>query len=38
MGNYGGVDTTPVAAHGHYHSILLTLPPLSVLFLKYEGT
>lgn len=35
-GNLGGVDTTPVAAHGHYQSLTLTLPPLGVLFLVPE--
>jgi 1,4-alpha-glucan branching enzyme len=32
-GNFGGVEAAPVAAHGHRHSLHLTLPPLSVLFL-----
>ena len=32
-GNLGRVDTHPVAAHGHYHSLNLTLPPLAVLWL-----
>ena len=34
MGNMGGVDAVPVARHGHMHSVTLTLPPLSALFLK----
>ena len=34
MGNGGGVDAAPVAAHGHSHRLALTLPPLSVLILK----
>jgi len=33
-GNLGGVEAAPVPAHGHYHSLSLTLPPLSVLFFK----
>ncbi|MGH8751223.1 MAG: 1,4-alpha-glucan branching protein GlgB [Burkholderiales bacterium] len=37
QGNFGGVEANPVAAHGHYHSLLLTLPPLSVLYFK-RGT
>ncbi len=37
QGNLGGVDTTPLPAHGHYHSLTLRLPPLGVLFLKPEG-
>jgi 1,4-alpha-glucan branching enzyme len=36
-GNFGGVEATPVPAHGKYHSLSLTLPPLGVLFLKSEG-
>jgi 1,4-alpha-glucan branching enzyme len=35
-GNFGGVDATPVPYHGKYHSLSLTLPPLSVLFFKNE--
>jgi 1,4-alpha-glucan branching enzyme len=31
VGNCGGVDSAPVPAHGRYHSLMLTLPPLSVL-------
>lgn len=34
MGNLGGVEATPVPAHGRLHSIVLTLPPLAVVFLK----
>jgi 1,4-alpha-glucan branching enzyme len=34
MGNYGGVDSVPVEAHGHAQSIVLTLPPLGVLYLE----
>jgi 1,4-alpha-glucan branching enzyme len=36
-GNFGGVEATPVPAHGRYHSLSLTLPPLGVLFFKNEG-
>jgi 1,4-alpha-glucan branching enzyme len=32
-GNFGGVEASPVASHGRRHSIHLTLPPLSALFL-----
>src|SRR5690349_19485846 len=28
MGNFGGVDSHPVPAHGRYHAIRITLPPL----------
>jgi 1,4-alpha-glucan branching enzyme len=34
MGNFGHVDAAPVAVHGHFHSLTLTLPPLAVLVLK----
>lgn len=33
-GNLGGCATVPVAAHGRAQSIVLTLPPLSTLYLK----
>jgi 1,4-alpha-glucan branching enzyme len=36
MGNYGGVDSHPVPAHGRYHAIRITLPPLAILFFKHE--
>ncbi len=32
-GNLGGVEATPVPWHGQPHSVVLTLPPLAVLFL-----
>jgi len=34
MGNYGGLHTNPIPSHGMPNSLALTLPPLSVLFLK----
>ncbi len=34
LGNAGAIPTEPVPYHGKENSILLTLPPLSVLFLK----
>ena len=34
MGNGGGVMAEPIAAHGFPNSVILTLPPLSVLYLK----
>ena len=37
MGNLGGVEAAPVAAHGHFHSLTLTLPPLATLFFKPRG-
>ncbi len=38
QGNMGGVKTTPVPYHGHYHSLNLTLPPLGALLLKRDPT
>jgi 1,4-alpha-glucan branching enzyme len=38
VGNQGGVDSVPVAAHGRYHAVNLRLPPLGVLFLQHERT
>jgi len=37
MGNLGGVEAAPVPAHGRFHSLALTLPPLAVLYLKGEA-
>ncbi|MBU0674477.1 MAG: 1,4-alpha-glucan branching protein GlgB [Proteobacteria bacterium] len=34
MGNGGEVRATPVAAHGQYHSLNLTLPPLAIILFK----
>ncbi len=34
QGNLGGVQTTPVAAHGFYQSISITLPPLGAVVFK----
>lgn len=34
QGNFGGVDAAPVSAHGRFHSLNITLPPLSVLVFK----
>jgi 1,4-alpha-glucan branching enzyme len=36
-GNLGGIDASPVGLHGRPHSLTLTLPPLTVLFLKSES-
>ncbi|MBE0425731.1 MAG: 1,4-alpha-glucan branching protein GlgB [Nitrospirae bacterium] len=36
-GNAGGVEASPVPAHGRYYSLSLILPPLGVLFFKKEG-
>jgi 1,4-alpha-glucan branching enzyme len=37
QGNFGGVKADPVQIHGRQQSILLTLPPLSILVFKKEG-
>jgi 1,4-alpha-glucan branching enzyme len=34
VGNNGGVQSEPVPAHGHEHSLALTVPPLGSLLLK----
>jgi 1,4-alpha-glucan branching enzyme len=34
MGNFGRIESEPLAAQGHFHSLTLTLPPLAVLILK----
>jgi len=36
VGNAGGVESQHIPAHGFSQSLRLTLPPLSVLFLKIE--
>jgi 1,4-alpha-glucan branching enzyme len=35
-GNFGGVEAIPVASHGKYYALNMTLPPLSILFFKNE--
>jgi 1,4-alpha-glucan branching enzyme len=37
MGNLGGVQAAPVAAHGRLHSLAVTLPPLAVVMFKAEA-
>jgi 1,4-alpha-glucan branching enzyme len=37
VGNFGGMNATPVGAHGMFHSLLLSVPPLGVVFLKGKG-
>jgi 1,4-alpha-glucan branching enzyme len=36
QGNLGSVESTPIPSHGHYHSVNLSLPPLSILFFKRD--
>ncbi|KPJ72135.1 glycogen branching protein [candidate division TA06 bacterium DG_78] len=38
QGNFGGVEAKKIPSHGRPYSLKLTLPPLSVLFFKREGT
>ena len=38
QGNMGGVDASPVPADRRHLSLSLTLPPLSILFFKCEGS
>jgi 1,4-alpha-glucan branching enzyme len=37
VGNMGVVETVPLAAHGRAQSLPVTLPPLGILVLRYEG-
>jgi 1,4-alpha-glucan branching enzyme len=34
VGNMGGVEAAPVPAHGQFHSLAVTLPPLATIFLR----
>jgi len=36
-GNFGGVESAPVSAHGRLESVNLNLPPLAVIVLRYES-
>ncbi len=36
QGNLGGVETTPVAMHGEFQSINITLPPLAVVAFRLK--
>ncbi|MGH7483246.1 MAG: 1,4-alpha-glucan branching protein GlgB [Longimicrobiales bacterium] len=37
QGNMGGVEATPIGAHGRDRSIVLTLPPLGALIMRPAG-
>jgi len=37
VGNLGGTETIPVAVHGFYDALSLTLPPLGAVFLKRDS-
>ena len=36
-GNLGGVESSPVSAHGRTESVNLSLPPLSTIILRWEA-
>jgi 1,4-alpha-glucan branching enzyme len=38
IGNFGGVESAPIAAQGRYHSLALTLPPLATVFFKPDAS
>ncbi len=38
VGNYGGVETHPVPAHGKPFSVVMTIPPLGATILEYSPT
>ncbi len=37
-GNLGGLETVPIPVHGRSCALTLTLPPLSALFFRFEGS
>jgi len=37
-GNFGGVQAEPLPRHGRPYSLQLVLPPLAVVFLRWEGS
>jgi 1,4-alpha-glucan branching enzyme len=36
IGNFGGLEAAPLPSHGHYHSLSLRLPPLSIVIFTPE--
>lgn len=36
VGNLGGVDSTPMPAHGRLHSLMVTLPPLGAVWFVHR--
>jgi 1,4-alpha-glucan branching enzyme len=36
QGNLGGMDTSPVAAHGRFQSVNVTVPPLGAVYLRHR--
>jgi 1,4-alpha-glucan branching enzyme len=37
QGNFGGIDAAPFRSHGRPHTLMVTLPPLAVVWLKRES-
>jgi 1,4-alpha-glucan branching enzyme len=37
MGNQGGVVARSIASHGRPHSVEIIIPPLGVVYFRYEG-
>jgi 1,4-alpha-glucan branching enzyme len=37
QGNLGGIEADPVAVRDQFHSLVLTLPPLAIVFLDHHG-
>jgi 1,4-alpha-glucan branching enzyme len=37
IGNFGGLESVPIPAHGRHQSLTLTLPPLAILYFRLEG-
>jgi 1,4-alpha-glucan branching enzyme len=35
LGNYGSVESLPIALHGRPRSLTVTLPPLAVVMFKH---
>lgn len=35
-GNFGGLEAAPISSHGKFHSLSVTLPPLSMIAFKKE--
>jgi 1,4-alpha-glucan branching enzyme len=37
LGNFGGVEASPLSAQGRFYSLSITLPPLGMVFLKPQA-
>jgi 1,4-alpha-glucan branching enzyme len=38
QGNIGGVESSPISAHGRLHAVNIVVPPLSAVFFKSAGS